>query len=222
MTQIKICGVISLDNALMCAEAGADLLGLNFYPPSPRAITPEQARTITDGLRAALGDRCPLFVGVFVNADADELARVMNIAGLDAVQLSGDEPVATVQALQGRAIKALRPRDLAEALVLTGEFAPHGATDERLPSLLVDAYHKKLYGGTGEQTSVEIAVAVRERVPRLLLAGGLNPDNVAERVRAIRPWGVDIASGVEGDTPGIKDEQKVRALVAAVREADHS
>lgn len=220
MTRIKICGVKSLDNALMCAEAGTDLLGLNFYPPSPRSITPEQARTITDGLRTALGDQCPLFVGVFVNAEADELARVMDVAGLDVVQLSGDEPLATVQALKGRAIKALRPRDLAEALALTDQFAPHGTTDERLPSLLVDAYQKKLYGGTGEQTSVEIAVAVRERVSRLLLAGGLNPDNVAERVRAIRPWGVDIASGVEGDTPGIKDMAKVRALVAAVREAD--
>lgn len=220
MTRVKICGVTTLDNALMCAEAGADLLGLNFYPPSPRYIAPQTARVITDGLRAALGERCPVLMGVFVNADAGELARVMARAGLDAVQLSGDESPATVAALDGRAIKALRPRDVTEALDLAAQFAPYVPDDERLPALLVDAYHKTLFGGTGEQINVAIAIAVRQRVPRLMLAGGLTPDNVAQRIRAIRPWAVDIASGVEGDTPGIKDPAKVRALFAAVREAD--
>lgn len=221
-TRIKICGIKTLENALMCAEAGADLLGLNFYPPSPRAILPEAARAITDGLREALGAQCPLLVGVFVNADADELAHALDVAGLDAVQLSGDEMLDTVRALDGRAIKALRPRDAAEAITLAATFAPHSADDERLPSLLVDAYHKQLYGGTGEQTSVDIAVAVRERVPRLLLAGGLKPENVAARVRAIRPWGVDVASGVEDGTPGVKDPARVAALVAAVRQTDRA
>ncbi len=221
-TRIKICGITSLENALMCAQAGADLLGLNFYPPSPRYIDPAAARVLTGGLRAALGDRCPVLVGVFVNAGVDDLAHVMQVAGLDAVQLSGDEPLATVQALQGRVIKALRPRHVDDARALSAQFAPHGALDGRLPSLLVDAYHKALYGGTGEEASIEVALAVRERVPRLMLAGGLKPANVAARVRAIRPWGVDVASGVEAGTPGIKDPALVKALVDAVREADRA
>ncbi len=221
-TRIKICGVKSLENALMCAAAGADLLGLNFYPPSPRYITPEAARAITDGLRAALGDRCPVIVGVFVNVPAHELQDVIARAGLDAVQLSGDEPLDVVQALNGRAIKALRPRDVDHAAALAAQFAPHGAVNERLPALLVDAYHKQLYGGTGEQANIDVALAVRERTSRLMLAGGLTPDNVAGRVRAIRPWGVDVASGVEAGTPGVKDAARVRAFIEQVQQADHS
>ncbi len=219
MTRVKICGVTALENALLCAEAGADLFGLNFYPPSPRAITPEAARSLTDGLRAALGAACPVLVGVFVNARPAEIARIMAVAGLDAAQLSGDESAGTLAALEGRGIKAIRPRDRAEALALTRSFLPHAAPDERLPALLLDAYHPALYGGTGEEASVEVARAVRALVPRLMLAGGLNPANVADRVRAIRPWAVDVASGVEGGQPGIKDPDRVRAFIAAVRAA---
>jgi phosphoribosylanthranilate isomerase len=96
-------------------------------------------------------------------------------------------------------------------------FLKYAPEDARLPSLLVDAYHKKLYGGTGEQTSIEIARAVQEAVPRLMLAGGLSPENVTERVRAIRPWGVDVASGVENGQPGIKDHERICAFVLATR-----
>ena len=217
MTRIKVCGVTALNNALACAEAGADLLGLNFYARSPRCVTPEAARTIADGLRAALGDRCPLLVGVFVNASAAEIVGLIAAVGLDAAQLSVDEPPETLRALNGRGIKALRPRDPAEAERLALGYAPHAPRDERLPSLLVDAYHPALYGGTGESASADVAKAVMARVPRLMLAGGLAPENVGERVRALRPWGVDVASGVESGTPGVKDLARVRAFVAAVR-----
>lgn len=218
MTHIKICGVTTLDDALLCAETGADLLGLNFYPPSPRSLSLDAARVIAEGLRATLGQRCPLLVGVFVNAAPDELKLVQQTVGLDAVQLSGDEPLATTLALSGRAIKALRPQSVDEALAQLEAYRPAFPGDLRLPSLLLDAYHPALYGGTGAQASLEIALAVRARVPRLLLAGGLTPDNVGERVRAIQPWGVDVASGVEGDTPGVKDPARVRAFISAVRE----
>lgn len=220
MTRIKICGVTSLDNALACAEAGADLLGLNFYARSPRCITPDAARAIADGLRDALGDRCPLLVGVFVNAPADEIVHVLAAAGLDAAQLSGDEPPETLHALDQRGIKALRPRDPAEAETLALGYAPYAPLDDRLPSLLVDAYHPALYGGTGESASLDVVQAAMARVPRLMLAGGLAPENVGERVSALRPWGVDVASGVENGTPGVKDLARVRAFVAAVRAAD--
>jgi len=220
MTRIKICGVTSLADALACAEAGADLLGFNFYGRSPRCVTPEAARSMADDLRAALGEGCPLLVGVFVNAPPDEITRVMAAVGLDAAQLSGDEPPQTLRALDGRAIKALRPRDRAEAGQQAARYAPHAPADDWLPSLLLDAYHPALYGGTGEAASVEVALVVKARVPRLMLAGGLAPENVGERVRALRPWGVDVASGVEDRAPGVKDPARVQAFVAAVRAAD--
>lgn len=220
MTRIKICGVTDIDNALACAEAGADLIGLNFYRPSPRSIPVERARALAAALREAFGALCPLLVGVFVDEDAAEIRRVAGIVGLDAAQLSGDEAGETLAALDGLGFKAIRPRSQGEALVYADTFAPFASPDERLPSLLVDAYHRSLYGGTGEQASRAVALAVRARTPRMMLAGGLGPETIAPRVEAIRPWGVDVASGVEGDQPGVKELSKVRALVAAVRAVD--
>jgi phosphoribosylanthranilate isomerase len=220
MTRIKICGVTALGNARMCADAGADLLGFNFYPKSPRYVAPEYARRVCGELRLALGERCPLLVGVFVNASAGEIARIMEIAGLDAAQLSGDEPVDALAALRGGAIKTIHSCSRAEALEEAARYLPYAPQDERMPSLLVDAYHKDLYGGTGEPANIDVAQALKDVVPRLLLAGGLMPDNVAARVRAIWPWGVDVASGVESAQPGIKDEARVRAFIAAVRSAE--
>ncbi|HVO46020.1 MAG TPA: phosphoribosylanthranilate isomerase [Steroidobacteraceae bacterium] len=217
MTTIKICGITTLDNALLCVEAGADLLGLNFYPKSPRYVAPERARAITEGLLRALGDACPLLVGVFANASAREIAHIIWAVGLDAAQLSGDETPDALADLGGRGFKAVHPSSRDEALELAGRFLPDQLPgDKRLPSLLVDAYHKDLYGGTGEQASVDVALAAKEIAPRLMLAGGLTPENVAGRVRAIRPWGVDVASGVER-APGVKDAARVRAFIAAVR-----
>lgn len=218
MTRVKICGITNIDDALLAAAAGADLLGFNFYPPSPRYITPQACRAITDDLRSRMGDACPVLVGVFVNEP--EIESIMDTAGLDIAQLHGDETVATLQALSGRALKAIRPRQRNEAWTMAEAFEPHAPVDKRVPSLLVDAYHRDLYGGTGEQTSVEIALAAKEQVPRLMLAGGLNPDNVGDRIRAIRPWGVDVASGVEGSDKARKDEHCIRAFMAAVKIAD--
>ena len=217
MTVVKICGVTTLDDALMCADAGADMLGLNFYPPSPRSLMPDAARLITDGLRQALGADCPVLVGVFVNLSTSEIARIRQIAGLDAAQLSGDESESVLAGLVGYSFKAVRPRSRDEARAHADAYLSHAPQDVRLPSILVDAYHKALYGGTGEQASVDVALAVKKIAPRLMLAGGLTPDNVAERVRAIQPWGVDTASGVES-APGTKDPARVRDFIAAVRE----
>jgi phosphoribosylanthranilate isomerase len=219
MTRVKICGVTTLNDALRCAEAGADLLGLNFYPPSPRYLPPERARQIVAGLRALLGSACPLLVGVFVNESAAAIARILDEVGLDTAQLSGDESPDTLLALDGRAYKALRPRDSAEAVDNARTFVACAPRDERLPALLVDAYHPQLYGGTGEQAGEDVARAVIVVAPRVMLAGGLTPENVAARVRAIRPWGVDVASGVER-TPGVKDAARVRAFIAAVKSAE--
>jgi L-amino acid N-acyltransferase YncA/phosphoribosylanthranilate isomerase len=221
MTRVKICGVKTLEDALLCAEAGADMLGLNFYAPSPRSIDPATARAITDGLRADLGDQCPVLIGVFVNETADTLNDTIHAAGLDGAQLSGYETPDTLAALNGRGIKAIRPQNLDEALKLAGMFLRYAAEDERLPALLIDAYHEALYGGTGEEASLEVALAVKDIEPRIMLAGGLKPENVADRVRAIQPWGVDVASGVER-TPGVKDRDRVIAFIRAARNSHRS
>lgn len=221
MTRVKICGVTGFENALACAEAGADMLGLNFFKRSPRYIQPDEARNLCGGLRAQLGDACPVLVGVFVNDGVGTISEITNYVGLDFAQLSGDESDVVLAELRGIAYKAIRPMNQDMALDDVRYYGPYFSDDERAPSLLLDAYHPQLYGGTGEQASTEAALAVRAEVPRLMLAGGLNPENVAERVRAVQPWGVDVASGVEPpDSVGDKDIGKVRAFVAAVRGSD--
>lgn len=218
MTVVKICGITTLSDALVSAEAGADLLGLNFYPPSPRSLSVEAAAQLAADLRTELGDGCPLLVGVFVNETVERLREKQAAVGLDAVQLSGDESVTTLDALMGRTFKAIRPRDMEEAITQSVQMIIHMPLDSRLPSLILDAYHPDLYGGTGGQTSIEVARAVNAHVPRLMLAGGLTPENVRERVHVVRPWGVDVASGVEGELKGRKDPAKVRDFIAAARE----
>lgn len=220
MTKIKICGIRSAENALAVARAGADMLGLNFYPKSPRYLAPEAASAIVRRLREALGDDCPAMVGVFVNASVDDIRDIVEQVGLDFAQLSGDESIDTLRALGGIAFKAIRPADEAAARADVGRFTDGFTQNSKAPSILLDAFNPKLYGGTGETAGESIALAVKTVAPRLMLAGGLNPENVAERVRRISPWGVDVASGVEAGTPGIKDEGKARAFIEAVRAAD--
>ncbi|MAU10883.1 MAG: N-(5'-phosphoribosyl)anthranilate isomerase [Anaerolineaceae bacterium] len=219
MTYVKICGVTTYRDALMSAKAGADLLGLNFYAKSPRYISPEDAATLCRSLRSALDEDCPVLVGVFVNATVDEVARTIQTVGLDFAQLSGDESLAMVAGLLGRSYKAIRPDSEAAALDDANYYAPHFPSSEQVPSLLVDAYHPNLYGGTGEQASESVVEALKQHVPRLMLAGGLNPGNVGERVASLHPWGVDVASGVEDGTPGVKSEAKVKAFIDAAKGA---
>lgn len=221
MTKIKICGVTTIKNALMTAEAGADMLGLNFYRPSPRHINPETARKIRDALRAQLGATCPVLVGVFVNESPKSIATILDIAGLDFAQLSGNEPYSAFTTLKDRAFKGIRPASETSAQDDVRRYRPGFLNDECAPSILLDAYHPQLYGGTGEEASIEVALAVKAAVPRLMLAGGLTPENIAARVEAIQPWGVDVASGVERDgQPGVKDPAKVKAFIDAVRSTD--
>ena len=220
MTVVKICGVTSFADALAAAEAGADMLGLNFFRRSPRYLEPDAAREIAVGLRTQLGTTCPLLVGVFVNEVVGRVSQTMEIVGLDFAQLSGDESGEMLKEMRGVAFKGIRPRNRAEALDDTAYFLKAQTVDERAPSLLLDAHHPTLYGGTGEQASAEVALAVKAQVPRLMLAGGLTPDNAAATVHAVQPWGVDVASGVEMDgQPGRKDAAKMRAFIDAVRGA---
>lgn len=217
MSKIKICGVRTFDDALAAAQAGADMLGLNFYPPSPRSISLSQAGEMAAQLRDTLGDGCPLLVGVFVNPAADDIFDAVESVGLNLSQLSGDEPVELLAELRGLVVKAIRPRNQVEAIQQAEAYAPYAPDSDWLPSLVLDAYHPDLYGGTGEQASIETALAIKAITPRLMLAGGLTPRNVGERIALIRPWGVDTASGVEGATKGKKDRERMHAFVQAVR-----
>jgi phosphoribosylanthranilate isomerase len=218
VAKVKICGVTNLEDALASARTGADYIGLNFYRPGPRYIDFMVAQLIAGGLRVEFGERRPLLVGVFVDEPLEVLKSIADGVGLDFLQLHGDEPPELVAALNGRAIKAIRPQSVEEAVALAERYAPVASGDERAPSLLVDAYHPALRGGTGEQASAEVAQAIQARVPRLMLAGGLTPGNVGERVAAIQPWAVDTASGVESGDPRKKDIAKVEAFIHAARD----
>lgn len=219
MTRVKICGVTTLDDALMCAEAGAAMIGLNFYSRSRRYIAPATAATLCDALRDRLGAACPVLVGVFVNEAVGTVSAITRLVGLDAAQLHGDESAEMLAELRGIAFKAIRPMNQAQADDDARYYAATIPADERLPSLLVDAYQPGEYGGTGHTTAVEIALALAEMTPRLMLAGGLTPDNVGAWVQTVRPWGVDVASGVESGVAGVKDAVKVRAFIEQVSRA---
>lgn len=203
MVRVKICGVTSLSDAVACVELGADLLGLNFWPGSRRRCAEDVAR---DVVREVGG--CAEVVGVFVDAPVDEVRRVREATGIRWVQLHGDEPPGAVEALGPEAYKALR---------VGGE--PVGATAARYPGerLLLDASVPGMIGGTGRTFDWSLAQALAQGRD-LLLAGGLVPENVAEAVRAVRPWAVDVASGVER-APGQKDLARVKAFVDAARGA---
>ena len=205
MVQVKICGLTQLNDALVSADAGADLLGFIFYPPSKRAISVEKARQIVPHLRRLIN--CPKLVGVFVNESAESMAAILDQCQLDYAQLSGDESPELLDQLGGRGYKGIRPKTLEEAEIAATQFAP---TPDQF--LLIDAYHPVLYGGTGETSDWEIARRLVATTPHLILAGGLTPNNVAQAVRQVRPYAVDVASGVEA-TPGYKDHHAVRAFI---------
>ncbi len=215
MTHVKICGTTNLDDAIVAAEAGADLLGFILYPKSPRYVAPETIAAIVDGLRRR-GGRVPLLVGVLVNVAPAEILATLDVAGLDLAQLHGDEPAGDFAALHGRAFKALRPATQEQALTEADRFGPLGVTAG--PQLLIDAYDPRAYGGTGHKADWHAAAQVAQRFDRLLLAGGLTAENVAVAISAVQPWGVDVASGVES-APGRKDHDAVRRFIAVAKGA---
>jgi phosphoribosylanthranilate isomerase len=208
MTKIKICGIKTVTDALAAIDAGADLIGFNFYPKSPRYIDVDRCRDIMSVMRKY---EHILFVGVFVNATVEEIRAAMETCRLDLAQLHGDETSEMLKELDGKAFKAFRG--------ISADFE----TDRRVrtdgaPAFLLDAAVKGLYGGSGVNADWNGAAALAKKYP-LLLAGGLTPENVAQAVGQVRPWGVDVASGVES-APGKKDASKMSQFVKAVRGAE--
>lgn len=217
--RIKICGLTTLDDALLAADAGADLLGFIFYAGSKRHVTVDGVRPIAARLRAR--PACPLLVGVFVNETAATMAAVLDACTLDLAQLHGDEVPRLIgdpaSPLYGRSFKAIRPHSYLEAQAEAEWYVPPTPRPD-FPDLLVDAWHPTAYGGTGETGDWALAAQLTADVPRLLLAGGLTPDNVARAVAQVRPWGVDVAGGTEA-APGRKDPARLHAFIANARRA---
>lgn len=215
-TKAKICGITNLEDAVAAAEAGADYLGFIFWPPSKRSVSVPVARDISLVLRQRVD--CPLLVGVFVDETAEDVAAILQQCGLDLAQLSGDEPPAYVgdrsSPLYNRSFKALRPSSLAEAQAEIEWYLPPEVNGER-PSLLLDAYHPQLPGGSGRRVDWNMAAKIADDVPHLMLAGGLTAGNVTQAIKRVRPFAVDVASGVES-SPGRKDHALLKAFVAAV------
>ena len=204
--RVKVCGITRLADAQLACEFGAAAVGFVFWERSPRRIDPRAAAAITSVLPAEV-----LAVGVFVNAPAEEICTIVDAAGLGAVQLHGDETEEHVRRLPATVavIKAVALRSAADVEAALG-------LPDRL-TVLLDVHDPVRRGGTGRTADWTLAAAVASR-RRALLAGGLGPDNVAEAIAAVRPWGVDASSRLEA-APGVKDHVRLRAFLSAARAA---
>lgn len=207
--RIKICGITRPEDAVLAARLGADAIGLNFYPKSPRCITPTQAAEVARAVPPFL-----MLVGLWVQEPLDNItSHLQNLPFLGAVQYHGDATPLPPRGI--RFIPAFPVRDLVSLRTIEA-YLEFCQAAERMPAgILVDAHVAGLYGGTGQTAPWELLAEFHPGVP-LILAGGLTPENVAEAVRLVRPYAVDVASGVES-SPGIKDPVKMQQFIEAAR-----
>lgn len=206
---IKICGIKNTEDAIAAIDTGADMLGFNFYPKSKRYISIKECVEIQNGLAERGMD--VISVGVFVNASYETIITTMDVCALNLVQLHGDEEPELLEELGEWAFKAIRPQSADEALNALDKYPQRVDA----PALLVDAYHPSDYGGSGTVGDWSLAYELAAQKP-ILLAGGLTPENVGKAVRQVRPWGVDVASGVEA-SPGVKDVSMIAAFISAAK-----
>jgi len=214
VTRVKICGISEVVHALAAAEAGADFIGLVFAA-SRRQVAPQRAREIVLAVRDF--ESPPLVVGVFVNTAAAEVNRIADQCGLDWVQLSGDEPWEYFKQVERPFIKAIRVSMGAVAEEVLAEIGLGHELLQRDFVVLLDSHVEGSYGGTGQAFDWRLAGQVSERMP-VIIAGGLSADNVGQAIKAVRPWGVDVSSGVENK--GIKDVAKIRHFITTARLAN--
>jgi len=201
MVEVKICGLTTVDDAVRCGELGADAIGLNFWAGSPRRVDVAKALEIVE----AVADRATI-VGVFVDFTLDRVREILQETGIPWAQLHGDEPPELLAKLLPQAYKAIGVRDGSAVELARSYPGEH---------ILLDASVPGMPGGTGRTFDWEIAATVAQE-RKLTLAGGLTPDNVAEAVRVVQPFRVDVASGVES-APGLKDPGLVRRFIEAAR-----
>lgn len=202
--KVKICGITSVEDAEEAVEAGADAIGLMFFDGSPRRITLEQAQVIERRLPPFI-----IRVGVFADPALEDVYAAMHSCGLNLLQFHGAETPQFCQQFGIMTMKAFRIRD---------EASLRGMTDYQTDAFLLDSYVPGRTGGTGETFNWQLAVEAAKFGKPIFLAGGLTPENVAEAVRTVRPFAVDVSSGVE-QSPGKKDPKKMRDFIAAVRSA---
>ena len=202
--QVKICGLTRVADALAAADAGADLVGLMFYDRSPRRVSLEQAVAISRALPLTV-----LRVGVFVNPQPEGVVQAIQACGLGLLQFHGEEEPEFCTQFGLMSMKAFRLRDEESLAPLPGF---------RTDAWLLDAWSPAARGGTGERFNWELAIRAKTHGRPIFLAGGLTPENVAEAVRQVGPFGVDVSSGVES-APGLKDAARMRAFVAAAKGA---
>ena len=215
MTWIKICGTTNLDDALSAADAGADAIGFVFGP-SKRQVTPGTVASIVARLPAQLEK-----IGVFLNGDPAQIAKIVEETGLTGVQLHGEETRKTAQLVASSTLVKV-VKGIHAGSRLQSDLS-NWAQEESISALLLDSGNGSLGGGTGKVFDWNLAAEALRIVPRgisIIVAGGLNPDNVASAIDRFHPWGVDVVSGVESE-PGKKDIGKVKAFVAAVRKRPH-
>src|ERR1700680_2496226 len=207
MMKIQICGITTSNAALVCAVAGVHTIGLNFCEQSPRYIRPEQARTIARTLPSSTQA-----VGIFVDTPVEEIRRVARDVGLRMVQLHGSESPEMCAELA-------RDFEIIKALRIDGGFDAQRASVYPMCTILLDTYDERMAGGTGEVGDWELARATKKFASRLILAGGLSPENVAQAIATVHPDGVDVCSSLES-APGVKDLGRIQQFVAAARNAE--
>jgi phosphoribosylanthranilate isomerase len=213
LVRVKVCGLTRVQEAIDCLNAGAFWIGLNFHPLSPRYVELRVARQII----AAMPDRSRA-VGLFVDRSPSEVTGIAHDVGLETIQLHGNEPPEDLAVLDSFClIRAFRLGSTADLFVM-GDYLARAAALGRAPdAVLIDAHLPGQQGGTGTLVADELLPGIPHH-PRLILAGGLTPENVAQRIHQVRPWMVDVASGVES-TPGRKDASRVAAFIRAVQAA---
>ncbi len=209
MTKVKICGITNLEDALISVRFGADALGFNFYEKSPRYIVPEMAREIIDRLPQEI-----LKVGVFVNESIKTITETCEIAGLDAIQLHGEEPPRFVSDLL-----KLTDRELIKAFRVFDGFRPEDTLDYDVDGVLLDGFSKSERGGTGKIFDWNIARMVSTLTRQLYLAGGLSSKNVRSAISKVRPYAVDACSSIES-APGKKNPENLRRFITEAKRND--
>lgn len=207
MTKVKICGITNPGDALLAVEYGVDELGFNFYENSPRYIEPGKAAAITSELPANIAR-----VGVFVNESVDRILEIAGVAGLDAIQLHGDEQHDFVTRLHSSTEK-----EIIKAIRVAPDLDIGYLMDFDVHCILLDSFSKYEYGGSGQTFDWKIVEGVQAMIPYIYLAGGLSPENVGDAVRQLRPYAVDVCSGIESE-PGKKDAGKMKLFIDAVRQ----
>ena len=214
--KVKICGIRTLDDALVAAEAGADFIGIVFVPGRHRRITADAGKEIADGIRNS-GGPVPRIAGLFADQPQGEVNAIVEYCGLDMAQLCGKEPVEYAAGVNCDVIKVVHVAESA-TVADDGEIGIHIADYRQAGHFVtLDRLVEGIQGGTGQGFDWQIAASLSQVGHTFLLAGGLSPENVSDAIAAVRPWGVDVSSGVETD--GAKDHQKIRAFMRNARAA---